>query len=120
MNRCSGYWCDVIDPRTGAALHSTPGSHYDEVIGASVLLGYDQVTPEGRTLSLISHPEAATQVRCPATAAAHAPRSLWQVGSTAGVWNLLVAVLCCVPSLQLVASGFTGGSCKLLSAQQAL
>jgi len=60
---CRGYWCDTIDPRSGTALHSTPGSHYDEVIGASVLLGYEQVTPLGQTFSLISHPEAATQVR---------------------------------------------------------
>lgn len=57
-----GYWCDTVDPRSGTALHSTPGSHYDEVIGASVLLGYDRVTPAGQSFSLISHPEAATQV----------------------------------------------------------
>jgi hypothetical protein len=58
----SGYWCDTIDPRTGTALHSTPGTPYDEVIGASVLLGYDQVTPMGQAFTLISHPDAATQV----------------------------------------------------------
>ena len=49
-----GFWCNSVDPRTGAALRGAPGAKYSEAIGAQVFRGYRVSTH--RLVSVVEHP----------------------------------------------------------------
>eukprot|EP00892_Ulva_mutabilis_P007564 jgi/Ulvmu1/517/UM001_0525.1 len=50
-----GGWCDSVDPRTGNARHTAPGTKYSEATGAQVFMRYPVKVAGG--LGLIMHPK---------------------------------------------------------------
>lgn len=50
-----GGWCDSVDPRTGSARHTAPGTKYSEATGAQVFLRYPVKVAGG--LGLVMHPQ---------------------------------------------------------------